>query len=132
MVKTMRLFAALTFLAITACGGGAKQVTPSALVSDAATYDGQRVDVSGTVKNPQIRKTRRGQATMYDLCDTNCIHVFQFGTTPVTDGSTVTVTGMFRMSFGRMQHFSNVLLVGGRGGFNRGQGGGQQGSASPQ
>ena len=128
----MRLFTALALVAVAACGGGAKQVTPSALASDAATYDGQRVAVSGTAKNPQIRKTRRGQATMYDLCDTICIHVFQRGTTPVTDGSTVSVTGMFRMSFGRMQHFSNVLLVGGRGGFNRGQGGGEQGSANPQ
>jgi hypothetical protein len=132
MVKRMRLFLVLSLLAIAACGGGAKQVSPSALVSDAATYDGQRVAVSGTAKNPQIRKTRRGQATMYDLCDTTCIHVFAFGTTPVTDGSTVSVTGMFRMSFGRMRHLSNVLLVGGRGGFSRGEGGGGQGSASPQ
>ncbi|MBV8149787.1 MAG: hypothetical protein JO092_11885, partial [Candidatus Eremiobacteraeota bacterium] len=72
MEKTMRLFTALALVAVAACGGGAKQVTPSALASDAATYDGQRVAVSGTAKNPQIRKTRRGQATMYDLCDTTC------------------------------------------------------------
>jgi hypothetical protein len=129
-----RLFFALLAgaLATAGCGGGAKQVTPSALAGDAATYDGQMVSVSGTAKNPQIRTTRRGHATMYELCDTSCIHVFQFGDTPVTDGSTVAVTGMFRMSFGRMQQISNVLIVGGRGRFNRNRGAGPQGSANPQ
>lgn len=101
-------------LLLASCGGGAKQVTPSALASDAATYDGQSVSVSGTAKNPHTRKTRRGSAVMYDLCDTQCIHVFQFGNTSVTDGSAVTVTGMFRQSFGRIRQISNVLLVGGR------------------
>jgi hypothetical protein len=130
MVKKGLILASLAgALAIAGCGGGAKQVTPSALAGDASTYDGQTVSVSGTVKNPQIRKTRRGEAVMYQLCDSSCIHVFQFGNTAVTDGSTVTQTGMFRMSFGRMQQISNVLIVGGRR-FNRGQGGGYPG-ASP-
>lgn len=123
------LFAALAATpALAACGGGAKQVTPSSLVSDASTYDGQTVTVSGTAKEPHIRKTRRGEAVMYQLCDTSCIHVFQFGNTQVADGSTVSVTGMFRSSFGRMQQISNVLVVGGRR-FNRN---GNQGGGSPE
>jgi hypothetical protein len=131
MEKRMRLFAAVAALAMAACGGGAKQVTPSALVSDASTYDGQLVSVSGTAKSPQLRKTRRGEAVMYQLCDSSCVHVFQFGNTAVTDGATVTATGMFRMSFGRMHRIENVLLVGGRR-FGGQQGGGQPGAgASP-
>lgn len=101
-------------LLLAACGGGAKQVTPSALASDAATYDGQSVSVSGTAKNPKTRKTRRGNAVMYDLCDSQCIHVFQFGDTAVTDGANVSVTGMFRQSFGRIHQINDVLIVGGR------------------
>jgi hypothetical protein len=127
------LFAALAATpALAACGGGAKQVTPSGLVNDASTYDGQTVTVSGTAKNPETRKTRRGTAVMYQLCDTNCIHVFQFGsTTPVTDGATVSVTGMFRASFGRMQQINNVVIVGGRGGRWNGNRGGGSPQASP-
>lgn len=51
---------------------------------------------------------------MYDLCDSQCIHVFQFGDTTVADGAKVTVTGMFRESFGRVRQINDVLIVGGR------------------
>jgi len=117
MWGTRLLFAAAGVLAIAACGGGAKAVTPTALAGDPTTYDGQSVAVSGTAKNVHTRKTRRGTALMYDLCDSSCIHVFQFGSsTTVAEGSAVNVTGTFRQSFGRMQRIDNVLVVGGRGG----------------
>jgi len=114
---TVGLLFAATVLAVAACGGGAKAVTPSALTGDPTTYDGQSVAVSGTAKNVHSRKTRRGTALLYDLCDNSCIHVFQFGSgATVAEGSTVNVTGTFRQSFGRMQQIANVLVVGGHGG----------------
>ncbi len=86
-------------------------------LTDPSNYDGESVTVSGTVKNPTARQTRRGTATAYQLCDNDCINVIDFGNTNVSDGSQVTVSGRFRASFGRQQTMTNVLLVGGhRGG----------------
>lgn len=97
-----------------ACGHGAQSVAPSALATDPSNYDGQDVSVSGTVKNPGTRQTRRGMATTYQLCDSACINVVQFRGAAVTDGSTVTVAGRFRATFGRQTAMTNVLIVGGR------------------
>jgi cytochrome c-type biogenesis protein CcmE len=97
-----------------ACGHGAQAVAPSALSADPSTYDGQDVTVSGTVKNPGTRQTRRGTATTYQLCDNACINVVQFEGASVTDGSKITVAGRFRASFGRQTALTNVLIVGGR------------------
>ncbi len=100
-----------------ACAHTSQSVAPSALSADPSNYDGESVTVSGTVKNPTARQTRRGTATAYQLCDNNCINVIDFGNTNVSDGSQVTVSGRFRASFGRQQTITNVLLVGGhRGG----------------
>lgn len=97
-----------------ACGHSAQSVAPSALSADPSTYDGQDITVSGTVKNPGTRQTRRGTATTYQLCDNACINVVQFAGTAVTDGSSVTVAGHFRATFGRQNAMTNVLIVGGR------------------
>jgi len=98
-----------------ACGGGAKTATPSELVAGAATYDGTAVSVSGTAKDPHARKTRRGQILLYKLCDENCINVVQFGeAAAVEDGASVSVTGTFHQSFGRIRKTDDVLVVGGR------------------
>lgn len=126
------LCAALLAVALTtACGGGAQSATPSSLAASPTTFDGTTVSVSGTVKAPHTRKTRRGTALMYQLCDSACINVFQFGAdaTTVAEGSTASVTGTFHASFGRVRQITNVLVVGGRGG--RGYGGSPQPSASP-
>lgn len=96
-----------------ACGHSSQSVAPSALSADPSSYDDHDVTVSGTVRSPGTRQTRRGTATTYQLCDTACIHVIQFGGASVTDGSNVTVTGHFRASFGRQTAISNVLIVGG-------------------
>ena len=109
-----RLLCGLCIAGLAACGGGAKTVTPSALAASPATYDGESVSVSGTAKDPQTRTTKRGHLVLYQLCDTACVHVVQFGDATVTDGSAVSVTGMFRASFGRVKHIENVVVVGGR------------------
>ena len=96
-----------------ACAHTSQSVAPSALAANPSNYDGQSVTVSGTVKNPTARETRRGTATAYQLCDNACINVIEFDNTNVSDGSQVTVSGRFRASFGRQQTMTNVLLVGG-------------------
>jgi outer membrane lipoprotein-sorting protein len=113
------LVALLTAVAATvACAHSSQSVAPSALAANPSTYDGESVTVSGTVKNPTTRQTRRGTATAYQLCDSACINVIEFGNANVSDGSQVTVSGRFRASFGREQTMTNVLLVGGhRGGY---------------
>jgi hypothetical protein len=103
----------LATLVLAGCSGGAKSASPSQLSSNAADYDGQSVSVTGTAKDPQSRTTRRGPMVRYQLCDTACINVVQFGDASVTDGSKITVSGFFRQSFGRVHKFSNVLIVGG-------------------
>jgi hypothetical protein len=119
--------AALAILGGTACGSKAQSASPSALAGDPTTYDGQTVSVSGTAKDPHTRTMRHGgTAMMYQLCDTACIHVFQFGDSTVTDGASVIVTGTFHATFGRVKQTSNVLLVGTRPGGSH-----WNGSASP-
>ena len=116
-LRARLLLAGAALLAVTvACGGGAKSATPSQLVASASDFDGQSVSVSGTAKGPHTRKGRRGMVLIYQLCDTQCVNVLQFGAdaSTVTDGSTVSVTGMFRQSAGRVQKMENVILVGGR------------------
>lgn len=107
--------AAAALLSLSACGS-AKTVTPSALAAGSSTYDAESVSVSGTVKNPHQRTTRRGHLLAYQLCDTACVNVVQFGDATVDDGSTASVTGTFHASFGRVRQIQNVIVVGGRGG----------------
>jgi hypothetical protein len=98
----------------TACGHSSQSVAPSALAANPANYDRADVTVTGTVKNPTTHQMRRGTATFYELCDSACINVVQFGDTSVTAGSSVTVAGRFHSSFGRRMVMNNVLVVGGR------------------
>jgi cytochrome c-type biogenesis protein CcmE len=125
--------AVLLALSATACGKSAQSAAPSAIVAAPSTYDGQSVSVSGTAKSPKTRTTKRGQVLTFQLCDTQCVNVVEFGDAAaagVTEGQTVSVTGSFHASFGRVRHMENVVLVGGRPG---GGGGGMapQASASP-
>ncbi|HTU83223.1 MAG TPA: hypothetical protein VMF61_13895 [Candidatus Acidoferrales bacterium] len=112
------------------CGSKAQAATPSALVANPTNFDGETVNVSGTAKNP-LTRTRRGHTFLtYQLCDSQCIRVVQFGATAtVADGSPVSVTGTFHESFGRVRRFSNVLMVGGRPGFGRMNGGSSPGAS---
>ncbi|HUA10351.1 MAG TPA: hypothetical protein VMA98_13875 [Candidatus Acidoferrales bacterium] len=92
-------------------------LAPSAVVAAAATYDTQTITVSGTVKDVKTRSGRRGTITQYQLCDTACLNVVQFGddstAPPVAEGQTQTVTGRFRASVERgPMKAQNVLMVG--------------------
>ncbi|MGB8966875.1 MAG: hypothetical protein WCB99_14660 [Candidatus Cybelea sp.] len=115
IARQIALTAAIASLA--ACGGHSSQaVAPSAITSNPSNYDGQSITVTGKVTNARTREMRFGTASLYQLCDTACINVVQFGSASVTDGSQSTVSGHFRASFGRQRVMTNVLVVGGRGG----------------
>jgi len=72
----------------------------------------------------------------FQLCDAQCINVVEFGDAAaagVTEGQTVSVTGSFHATFGRVRQMENVLVVGGRpGGGGPGGGGGGAGAMAPQ
>ena len=92
-------------------------LTPSALVAAASQYDTQTVTVTGTVKNVTTRNGPRGTMTQYQLCDTQCVNVVQFGEAKVTEGQTQTVSGRFRASVSRGQmKMQNVIMAGMPGG----------------
>lgn len=110
------------FIALVACFGFAAGIAlaatsplaPSAVVSAASTYDTKTVTVTGTAKNVKTRTGQRGPITSYQLCDTQCVNVVQFGTATVAEGSTQTVTGEFRASVSRGQMtMTNVIMAGG-------------------
>lgn len=99
--------------ALTACAHPSA-IAPSALAAKSSTYDKQDVTVTGTVKNPTAHQFRRGAATTYQLCDSTCVNVLQFGTANVSDGDQQTVSGRFFHVFGRRFHMQDVIVVGGR------------------
>jgi hypothetical protein len=99
-MKQLVAVAALLIATITA-GLADAPLAPSALIAGSSTYDGQDVTVAGTIKNVQTKDGPRGTMTQYQLCDTQCVNVIQFGSATVTQGQTQTVTGRFRASVDR-------------------------------
>jgi cytochrome c-type biogenesis protein CcmE len=85
-------------------------LAPSKVVAQASTYDQQTISVAGTVKNVTTGSSPRGNYTKYDLCDSQCITIVQFGSANVKEGQQQTVTGTFRANAKRM-HLSNVLVI---------------------
>ena len=69
----------------------------AAIVASPATYDGQQLDVTGTVGDVKTKTSKKGNPyTTYTLCDGGaCIHVFTFGSPKLADGASLTVHGTF-------------------------------------
>lgn len=91
-------------------------IAPSVVAASPSNYDSQTITVTGTVKGVQTRTMRRGTLTQYQLCDSQCINVVQFGeqSSSVADGQTQTVTGRFRAKVPRGPLAGqSVLIVGG-------------------
>jgi hypothetical protein len=89
--------ALLLALAVTAGPAIAQTpLSPVALVTNGATYDGKTVTVAGAAENVVHKTSKRGNTyTTFDLCaGSSCIHVFEFGTVAIAGGVT-TVTGTF-------------------------------------
>ena len=74
-------------------------------------YDGQHVEVTGSVEYLQQHVTRRGTAyATFWLCSKGCVNVFVAGTVNVTEGETITVQGTFSIaSHGGEFSASNVI-----------------------
>lgn len=63
-----------------------------------STYDGQRVDVQGTVEHLEQKVSHKGSAYVsFSLCSGQCIHVFGFGSPSLNDGQKITVHGTYEI-----------------------------------
>ena len=107
------LFAGLVLFGATATAvvrGDETALAPSKIVAAPATYDRQNVSVTGTVTNLQSKDTERGTVTQFQLCDSSCVTVVEFGTVAFKEGDQQTVSGRFRASSQRM-NLTNVVMV---------------------
>jgi len=92
---TIRILAFLGALALTAAPVLAAD-SIDAIIANPASFDGKHVAVTGTVDNVKMKTSRRGNDyTTFDLCQTQCVHVYAHGHANVTKGATVSVTGDF-------------------------------------
>ena len=103
------------FCGVTDRSGCDTTLAPSTVVGAPATYDGQTIMVAGTIQNIKTENSEAmGQITVFELCDTKCIHVFDKTNQTRSDGSSATVTGMFHASFKTPKKTrKNVLIIGG-------------------
>jgi hypothetical protein len=112
----MRVFAAVALSCL--LGAAPAVISPDTILANAADYDGQVVTVAGVAKNVQSRTMYFGTAVSYDLCATQCVHVFDRSGAGARDGETITVTGTFHAQLRRPR---------GAGGWHQGGGGWHQG-----
>lgn len=70
--------------------------TVGQILASPSSYDGQHVNVSGTVEQLERKVSHRGNPYVtFSLCSGPCVHVFAFGTPSISDGQTITVRGTF-------------------------------------
>jgi len=70
--------------------------TIAQILGSPSTYDGQHVDVRGTVERFEQKTSHQGNAYVtFSLCASQCIHVFGFGSPNISDGQTISVHGTF-------------------------------------
>jgi hypothetical protein len=87
-------------------------LTPSQILSNPSSYDGQAVTVSGTVSNLQVSKTMFRKVTGFQLCDTKCIVVIDEKNAGHHNGEQATVSGTFQQTFkGPKRSFKDVILI---------------------
>jgi cytochrome c-type biogenesis protein CcmE len=87
-------------------------LTPSQILSNPTSYEGQSVTVSGTVSNVQVSKSLFRTVTGFQLCDTKCIVVIDEKNAGHHNGEQATVSGTFQQSFkGPKRSFKNVILI---------------------
>jgi hypothetical protein len=90
----------------------ADNLSPSAIVSNAQSYNGKSVQVQGTVQDFSTRKTPRGTISTYKVCDQQCVAVVDSDGGTQTNGDSVTVSGTFHASLqARRQTYTNVILI---------------------
>jgi hypothetical protein len=70
--------------------------TITQILGSPSVYDGKHIDVSGTVEHLEQKVSHKGNAYVtFALCSGQCIHVFGFGSPPISDGQPITVHGTF-------------------------------------
>ena len=66
------------------------------ILGSPSSYNGQHVDVRGTVGHIEHKVSHKGNPYVtFTLCSSRCVHVFGFGSPNLTDGQTITVHGTF-------------------------------------
>jgi hypothetical protein len=66
------------------------------ILGSPSAYDGQHVEVKGTVERLEQKVSRKGNPYVtFSLCSSQCLHVFGFGSPNLSDGQTITVRGTF-------------------------------------
>jgi hypothetical protein len=70
--------------------------TIAQILASPSAYDGQHVDLRGTIEGLRAKTSQRGNPYVtFSLCATQCIHVFGFGSPSISDGQTITVHGKY-------------------------------------
>jgi hypothetical protein len=87
-------------------------LTPTQLLSNPSSYEGQSVTVSGTVSHLQVSKTMFRKVTGFQLCDSKCVVVIDEKNAEHHEGEQATVSGTFQQDFkGPKRSFKNVILI---------------------
>ncbi|MGB6986805.1 MAG: hypothetical protein WBD74_12595 [Candidatus Aquilonibacter sp.] len=90
----------------------AADLTPSNLLANTRSYDGQPVSVQGTVKNFSTHKTLRGTISTFQVCDQQCVSVVDETGGAETNSADVTVSGSFHTTLqARRQTYTNVIVI---------------------
>lgn len=70
--------------------------TIAQVLGNPSSYDGQHVELNGTVERVKQKVSHRGNPYVtFSLCSNQCIHVFAFGSPSISEGQTITVRGTF-------------------------------------
>lgn len=87
---------ATAFGVLAALPAASSAATVSQILGSPSTYNGQHVDVKGTVEHLEQKVSHKGNPyVMFSLCSSQCIHVFGFGSPSISDGQTITVHGTY-------------------------------------
>jgi hypothetical protein len=87
---------AAVFVVLAAVPSMGSAATIAQILGSASKYDGQHVDVRGTVERLEQKVSHKGNPYVtFSICSSQCLHVFAFGTPSISDGQTITVHGTY-------------------------------------
>ena len=90
----------------------AAEVTVSQLLSDALSFDGRHVTVTGRVQSIKPGSSGLGhEYGTFQLCEQSCVNVLALGHPQITEGQRVTINGKFEAdtSFGPFVVHDEIL-----------------------
>jgi hypothetical protein len=90
----------------------ASTLTPTQLLANPSTYDGQSVTVAGKVSHYQTQKVMMRTIAGFQLCDTQCVVVIDETNGQHANGDQTSVSGTFYKTFkGRSRTFNNCVVI---------------------